>query len=88
VSKADGTHGVHNSRGIPSLKIVSKPQTNARAHTVFAITRISEPAENHRPEFIGGAEQDIIIKNNSFQWIQTIVRSAAQTSNNRFPHIW
>jgi hypothetical protein len=73
--KADGTHGVRNSQWNTITQDRLKIQT-VHGHTLYLRYYSDlEYAESHRPEVLSGAEsKDIIIKNNSFQWIQTIVR--------------
>jgi hypothetical protein len=73
--KADGTHGVCSFEWNTITQDRLKIQT-VHGHTLYLrFYSDLEYAESHRPEVLSDSEDnDIIIKNNSFQWIQTIVR--------------
>jgi hypothetical protein len=74
--KDNGTHGVRNSQWNTITQDRLKIQT-VHGHTLYLRYYSDlEYAESHRPEVLSGSESTdiIIIKNNSFQWIQTIVR--------------
>jgi hypothetical protein len=72
--KADGTHGVRSSEWNTITQDRLKIQT-VHGHTLYLRYYSDlEYAESHRSEVLNGAEDNTIIKDNSFQWIQTIVR--------------